>query len=72
MYSLRQIHEAIHNLQTEHDLDETLTHLEVARAELAEALNSMDKIPVVGRGAIDTLLGCMMAVEQIIGEDKNG
>ena len=72
MYSLRQIHEAIHGLETEHDLDETLTHLETARAELVTALDSMDKIPVTGRTAIDTLLGCMMAVEQIIGEENNG
>ena len=78
MYSLKQIHEAVHDLDLDNGeevnagIEETLTHLEIARSELIKSLDSMYTLTVKGRTTIDTLLGCMMAVEAIIGEENNG
>lgn len=38
--------------------------------ELNEALHDLDQVTVKGRDDVDTMLGCMMAVEAIIGGDK--
>lgn len=43
-----------------------------ATTKLTELLADLDEITVKGRDNVDTLLGCMMAVEQIIGDEKNG
>ncbi len=37
---------------------------------LSQCLAELDEIEVKGRDKVDTLLGCMMAIEAIIGEDK--
>ena len=47
-------------------------HIEKAIAELNALLTKLDEVEVKGRPNVDTLLGCMMAVEAIIGEQKNG
>ncbi len=44
-------------------------HLDKAIAELKAALTDLDNIEVKGRQNVDTLLGCMMAIEAIIGKD---
>ena len=49
-----------------------LEQLSSAIDALEDAVKSMDELTVKGRNSVDTLLGCMMAVEQIIGEDNNG
>ena len=36
---------------------------------LREMLEQLDNIEVKGREKVDTLLGCMMAIEAIIGKD---
>lgn len=36
---------------------------------LKELLAQLDEVEVKGREKVDTLLGCMMAVESIIGKD---
>lgn len=36
--------------------------------ELRRLLSDLDEIEVKGRQKVDTLLGCMMAIEAIIGE----
>lgn len=43
-----------------------------ATTKLTELLADLDEITVKGRDNVDTLLGCMMAVEAIIGDEKNG
>lgn len=43
-----------------------------ATTKLTELLADLDEITVKGRDNVDTLLGCMMAVEQIIGDEKHG
>ena len=39
---------------------------------LKDLLADLDEVEVKGRQKVDTLLGCMMAIEAIIGEQKNG
>lgn len=39
---------------------------------LKELLAQLDEVEVKGREKVDTLLGCMMAIEAIIGEKHNG
>lgn len=46
--------------------------IETAIAELRGLLAELDEVEVKGRQNVDTLLGCMMALEAIIGEQKNG
>lgn len=36
---------------------------------LKELLAQLDEVEVKGREKVDTLLGCMMAIESIIGKD---
>lgn len=47
--------------------------IDLAIAELRGLLAELDEVEVKGRQNVDTLLGCMMAIEAIIGEDaENG
>lgn len=55
-----------------YELGIDISHAEKAIAELRDFLDVLDGVSVKGRDNVDTLLGCMMAVESIIGEDKNG
>ena len=43
-------------------------HIDLAIAELRGLLAELDEVEVKGRQNVDTLLGCMMALEAIIGE----
>lgn len=72
MVTLRQIYSAIDSLDCTGDKDAVLEQLSSAIDALEDAIKSMDELTVKGRNSVDTLLGCMMAVEQIIGEDNNG
>lgn len=48
-------------------------HIDLAIAELRSLLSELDEVEVKGRQQVDTLLGCMMAIEAIIGkEGENG
>ena len=48
-------------------------HIELAISELYGLLAELDEVEVKGRQNVDTLLGCMMALDAIIGkEDANG
>lgn len=44
-------------------------HVELAINELLALLAELDEVEVKGRQKVDTLLGCMMAIEAIIGKD---
>ena len=48
-------------------VDETLVN--EAIKYLREMLVQLDEVEVKGREKVDTLLGCMMAIEAIIGKD---
>ncbi len=47
-------------------------HIEDAIAELYGLLAELDEVGVKGRQQVDTLLGCMMALDAIIGDKKGG
>lgn len=47
-------------------------HINNALDELKALLAELDEVEVKGRQKVDTLLGCMMAIEAIIGDKKNG
>ena len=66
MISLKQI---IPALQT---LGVSTEHIEAAMSELRGLLAELDEVEVKGRQSVDTLLGCMMAIDAIIGEKQNG
>ena len=66
MITLKQI---IPALQT---LGVSTERIEAAMAELRGLLAELDEVEVKGRTKVDTLLGCMMAIDAIIGEQKNG
>lgn len=38
---------------------------------LKDLLAELDEVEVKGRQKVDTLLGCMMAIDSIIGKDSN-
>ena len=66
MITLKQI---IPALQT---LGVSTEHIEDAIAELRDLLAELDEVEVKGRTKVDTLLGCMMAIDAIIGDKQNG
>lgn len=67
MITLKQI---IPALQT---LGVSTEHIEAAMTELRGLLAELDEVEVKGRTKVDTLLGCMMALDAIIGkEEVNG
>ena len=67
MVSLRQLIPALACVGVEK------THIEAAMGELVMLLNELDEVEVKGRQNVDTLLGCMMALDAIIGkEEVNG
>lgn len=72
MYSLKQIHNAVDNITAfDGNKEEVKEQLATAITALKDALCEMETLKVSGRFNVDTLLGCMMAVEQIIGEGEN-
>lgn len=66
MITLKQL---IPALQT---LGVSTERIEAAMAELRGLLAELDEVEVKGRQSVDTLLGCMMALDAIIGEKQNG
>lgn len=44
-------------------------NIEEAIVALSALLSELDEVEVKGRQNVDTLLGCMMAIEAIIGKD---
>lgn len=64
MVSLKQIAAALISLGvSEH-------HINDAIEALTQLLIELDEVEVKGRQSVDTLLGCMMALDSIIGEEK--
>ena len=66
MITLKQIIPALISLGV------SAEHIEDAIAELRGLLAELDEVEVKGRTKVDTLLGCMMAIDAIIGEKQNG
>ena len=64
--SLKQLIPALISLGVEE------THVVEAMEALKALLSELDEVEVKGRQNVDTLLGCMMALDKIIGEATNG
>lgn len=45
-------------------------HIEAAIDELRGLLSELDEVEVKGRTKVDTILGCMMALDAIIGKEE--
>lgn len=69
MYSLKTIREALLKLKQSEDRDNAVQKIKDAEDIIARSLLDLDAVGVVGRQNVDTLLGCMMALEAIIGKD---
>ena len=67
--SLKKIHNALDKLDGAGDAIEEINN---AMAYLHHAIDLMDDISVKGKDNIDALLGCIIGVEMIIGEDTDG
>ena len=63
MVSLKQLIPALISLGVSAEL------IEDAILKLQEMLTNLDEVEVKGRQKVDTLLGCMMAIEAIIGKE---
>lgn len=64
MANLKQLKYTLGNLGIESG------KVDVAISALEEVSESLEKITVQGREAIDQMLGCMMGIEQIIGNEE--
>ena len=49
----------------------SVEHIDLAITELRGLLAELDEVEVKGRKNVDTLLGCMMALEAIVGKEDN-
>lgn len=65
MVSLKQIAPALKVLGADDK------HVVTAIAELTMALAELETVEVKGRENVDTMLGCMMAIDAIIGTEAN-
>lgn len=63
MVSLKQLIDALGYLGI------SAEHIDLAITELHVLLDELDEVEVKGRQNVDILLGCMMAIEAIIGKD---
>lgn len=69
-YSLQQLIDALETLCVlDGDKSQVILKLYDAREIIKNALKEMDTLSVQGRDALDTLLGCMMGLESIVGKD---
>lgn len=64
MVSLKQLIPALISLGVSAEL------IEEVILKLQEMLTNLDEVEVKGRQKVDTLLGCMMAIESIIGKEE--
>lgn len=72
MVSLINIKDALECLPVI-DGDKGIGHIDNAILELHKALESLDGVSISGRVSVDALLGCMLAIDMIIGkEDDDG
>jgi len=70
MVTLGEIKQALSGI--DHDGTGGVKQIEEAVQSLKAAQKAMDTIPVCGRHDVDALLGCMIGIDLLIGEEKNG
>lgn len=70
-FNINQITDALKNLCTISGSTEiAVEKIDNAKLLLEEAIQELNGIPVAGKGALDCLLGCILALEAITGEDE--
>ena len=67
MASLKQIENALDNIEFEGEKPEFTE----AVTNLQKILAALNELTVKGRENVDVLLGCMICIEQIIGEEED-
>ena len=71
MVTLYQIKDSLESIEP-CDGDASTKYIDDAIECLQMASEALNTISVRGRSDVDKLLGCMMALDAIIGEDNNG
>ena len=69
MVTIKEIKTALEELEIESG-DKGIKYIEDAIANLCTAKEALNTISVRGRSAVDTLLGCMMGIDMIIGDEE--
>lgn len=70
-FNLTQIAEALKTLCTiSGTTDVAVGKIKNAKLILEEAIQELNGVPVAGKGALDCLLGCIMALEIITGDSE--
>lgn len=72
MVSLIEIKLALDGIQKESGDDCTTKYIDEAIERLKTAQEALNTISVRGRHDVDALLGCMLGIDLIIGEENNG
>lgn len=71
MVSLIEIKLALDGIQKE-SRDDCAEYIDEAIEKLKTAQEALNTISVRGRHDVDALLGCMLGIDLIIGEENNG
>ena len=71
MVSLNEIKNALDGIHTESG-DDCARFIDEAIERLTTAQEALDTVSVRGRHDVDALLGCMIGIDLIIGEEKHG
>jgi gamma-glutamyl phosphate reductase len=71
MVSLIEIKRALDGIQKESG-DDCARYIDEAIEKLKTAQEALNTVSVRGRHDVDALLGCMLGIDLIIGEDNNG
>lgn len=71
MVSLIEIKLALDGIQKEGG-DDCVPYIDEAIERLKTAQEALNTVSVRGRHDVDALLGCMLGIDLIIGEEKNG
>jgi gamma-glutamyl phosphate reductase len=71
MVSLIEIKLALDGIQKESG-DDCAKYIDEAIEKLKTAQEALNTVSVRGRHDVDALLGCMLGIDLIIGEDNNG
>lgn len=71
--NLNRVSKALENLEVLDDFgkNEAIDHLRSAINELKIVKDEMEIIPIQGRDRVDTLLGCMLGIDMIIGKEED-
>ena len=70
--TINQIKDAIRKIDGEGWDGKAINYIDDAIDSLAKLKDSLENVSVKGRDNVDALLGCMMGLDMIIGEEDDG